>query len=646
MATEKRKIPSTLYRTYQVRKEHINEAERTVDLSFSSEHPVRRSDAPGMIYNEILDHNPDSVNMTRLMSGAPFLMHHDPTRQVGRVVPGSAKIDGGVGRAKIVFSKSREGQEVFQDYVDGIRGNVSVGYQVHAMSEDEENPEDDDGVENLRCTRWEPLEISDESLPADPTVGAGRTKPETTTEITVTRKKEKITMIQTRNLAPDAPAGGGSAITDQEIETRVLEAEKKDRLRTATILDLGNRYKCADDARAFIVEGKTSEEFQCHILQKRTNATPIKGSAITDTEIGMNDKEKGQYSILRAIRQFATGGKLEGLEKEASDAASKRSGRSLDSGLRFVIPEDVIRSKFRGEGWTRGAVTRDMQAGVFAQGGAFVETEVLGSALIELLRNKMQMVNAGARTMSGLQGNCAIPRQTAGATAYWLPEITSVNESDQTLNQLLLTPHRLAARTNYSNLLLAQSTLDAEAFVRADLMKQLAIAKDLAAINGSGGAQPIGILNTTGIGIQTVTAGTPTWAQIVGFETTVAGANADFGSLCYVASTASRGLLKTTPKIGTTFPIFIWEKGDAEGEGEVNGYRALATNQLNTALNGDRMIYGNYEDLIFADWEGWEVLVDPYSLSDKGEVRITIFNFTDIGVRHAGSFCASNGSVI
>lgn len=306
----------------------------------------------------------------------------------------------------------------------------------------------------------------------------------------------------------------------------------------------------------------------------------------------------------------------------------------------------MVRARFRGEGWNRGLVTRDMTAGVFAQGGATIQTDVLGASLIELLRNKMQCVNAGARTMSGLRGNVAIPRQTAGATAYWLPEIISTPESDQTLNQLMLTPHILAARTNYSTLLLAQSTLDAEAFIRADLMKQLAIAKDQAALSGSGGAQPVGIFNTTGVGVQTVTAGTPTYPQMVGFETTVAAANADFGDLAYMFSTSSRGLLKTTPKLGATFPIYIWEGGGRAEEGTVNGYRALATNQLNTALNGDKCIYGNWEDLIFADWEGWEVLVDPYSYSDKLEVRITISNFTDIGIRHNGSFCISSGSVI
>lgn len=648
MATEKIKIPSTLYRSFQIRKESIDEENRTVDMSFSSEHPVRRGETPKDIYNEILDHNPKSMILNRMNSGAPLLMGHDPKDQVGKVEEGTAKSDGKTGRCKVRFSRSKRGEEMFQDVKDGIRGAVSVGYQVHAMDEDDDMPEDEDGVRNLRATRWEPMEVSLESLPADPTVGAGRSQTQTQVEILVTRK-EKITM-HTRNLSPTATDGGGSAVIEETIKQRMADAAKADKLRRSELFKLAKQYSTrqldlTQDAISFVDEDKTVDDFTRHILSKRANVQPIAGSPISDG-VGMSDRETQQYSIRKAISDLATGG-LRGLEKEAHEAALKSSGRALESGLRFVIPEDVVRAKFRGgSGWSRAPLTRDMTAGVFAQGGALIETEVLGSSLIELLRNKIQCVNAGARTMAGLRGNVAIPRQTAGATAYWLPEIQAVSESDQSLNQLLLTPHRLGANTIYSNLLLAQSTLDAESFIRADLMKQLAIAKDLAGINGSGGAQPVGILNTTGIGIQTVTSGTPTWAQMVGFESTVAAANADFGALAYMTSTASRGLLKTTPKIGTTFPIFIWEGAGRAEEGEINGYRSLATNQLNTALNGDKMIFGNWEDMIFADWEGWEVLVDPYTFSDRGEVRITIFNFCDIGIRHAGSFCASNGSVI
>lgn len=660
MALETVKIPGTLYREFQVKKGSVDKEKRSVPMSFSSENPVRRYTDDGEAYNEILDHNPNSVRMTRLSSGsAPLLMHHDPSDQVG-VIENAQIGDDKRGTCIARFSRSTRGEEIMNDVEDGIRGATSVGYQVHSMDQDEEDPEDDDGVPNYRCG-WEPMEVSLESIPADETVGANRTQPKISIAVPIKRKAPK-NMLTTRSrvLAPDAPAGGGTAMTPEEIQTRVNEASKADRLRVKDILDLAAQYETRGEndlthaSRTFIDEGKSADDFTRFILEKRTNVKPISGAAATDTMIGMPDKDIQQYSIIKAIRQLSSphGGHLEGLEKEAHEAALKKCGRDLQGPKAFMIPEDVIRAKFRGEGWSPKRMTRDMQAGVASLGGAFVETEVLGQALIELLRNKMQVVNAGARTMGGLKNNVAIPRQTGASTAYWLGEIQSVTESDQLLQQLLLTPHRLAANTAYSNLLLAQSTLDAEAFVRMDLMKQLALAKDLAALSGTGGAQPIGIINTTGVGTQAVTPGTPTWAQVVGFESVVAASNADFGALAYLVSAKGRGVLKQTPKLpGTGFPIFMWENPiDAskapEGEGSVNGYRALATNQLNTALNGDKVVYGNWEDVIIADWEGWEVLVDPYTLSKQGEVQVTIFNFTDIGIRHPGSFCFSPGSLI
>ena len=663
MAAETVKIPGTLYRNFEVKRGTVDKEKRSVPMSFSSEHPVRRATETGDVYNEILDHNPDSVILDRLASGsAPLLMHHDPKDQVG--VIDTAKIDGKRGMAVARFSSSARGQEIMNDVDEGIRGATSVGYQVHSMDQDEDEPEDEDGVPNYRC-RWEPVEVSLESIPADHSVGAHRTLPETPKiSVPIKRKASKIMSIQTRsrNLIADPAGGNGPALTPEEIQKRVDDTVKQDRMRVADILGYAKQYErkdapgeFAEQARAYVADPtKSADDFLKIIIEKRTNAKPIPAAAMTDSLVGMDKKEVQQYSIVRAIRQLADNnghGKLEGLEKEAHEAALKRCGRDLQGPKSFMIPEDVIRAKFRGEGWGEKRMSRDMQAGVFALGGAFVETEVLGSALIELLRNKMQIVNAGARTMAGLKNNCAIPRQTAASTAYWLGEIQAVAESDQTLQQLLLSPHRLVANTAYSNLLLAQSTLDAEAFVRMDLMKQLALAKDLAAFSGTGGAQPLGIFNTTGVGTTAWTSGNPTWAQVVGFETIVAQANADFGALAYIVSAQGRGLLKTQPKIGSTFPIFMWENPinaakASEGEGSVNGYRALATNQLNTTLNGNKSVFGNWEDLIISDWEGWEVLVDPYTLSKNGEVQVTIFNFTDIGIRHPGSFCFSTNSLV
>lgn len=664
------KIPSRLFRSFEIKKGGVDKEKRTVPMSFSSETPIRRTTDLGDCYNEILDHNPQSVQMDRLASGsAPLLMHHDPKDQVG--VVRSATIGGKRGQAEVQFSRSTRGEEVMNDVDDGIRGATSVGYQVHSMEQDEDEPEDEYGVPNYRC-RWEPLEISLESIPADHTVGANRSNPDSPKiEVPIKRKKPTAMITRTRQLAPEAPViSGGSApvLTPDEIQVRAAEIEKRheaatkaEKLRVADIMGNAVRFSTngdlMKDAADYVERGLPADQFLREVIvPRKTNFKPVGSAAATDSTIGMGEKDIRNYSILKAIRMLAgdggsggRGGKLEGLEKECHEAALKSSGRELCGPLGFVIPQDVMRAKFRGIDPMR---FRDMQAGIFSQGGAFVETEVLGDSLIELLRNKMQVVNAGARSMAGLKNNVAIPRQTAASTAYWLGEVQATPESDQTVNQLLLTPHRVAAFTAYSNLLLVQATLDAEAFVRMDLMKQIALAMDLAALSGTGGAQPIGIINTTGVGTQAVTEGTPTWAQMVGFESTVAAANADIGELAYLVSAQGRGVLKQTPKLpGTGFPIFMWEdpidkQRASEGEGTVNGYRALATNQLNTALNGDKIVYGNWQDVILASWEGQQVIVDPYTLSTQSEVRVTIFNFCDIGIRHPGSFCFSPGPLV
>jgi len=345
-----------------------------------------------------------------------------------------------------------------------------------------------------------------------------------------------------------------------------------------------------------------------------------------DPGIGMSEREIRQYSIVRAIRQITEKGILEGLEKEASDATAAICKR-VPKG--FFIPQDVV-------GTAR--LERALGATEATKGGYLIGTEVLVADMIELLRNKPLVAQMGAKTLSGLVGNVAIPRVTGGATAYWLSETGEATGSDQTFGQLGLTPKRLVGDTVYSKELMMQSSLDVEAFVRDDLMTVLAIAKDLAAINGAGNAEPVGIMNTTGI--KTITfGGAATWEKVVQFETELADANATAGTMAYLTTPAVGGKWKSVPKVAGQ-AIFLWEKGAGLGVGEVNGYPAYATKQV----PGNKVIFANWADLILAEWAGIDVVVDPYSLKKTGQIEVTITLHCDIGVRHAVSFCVSTDS--
>jgi HK97 family phage major capsid protein len=531
--------------------------------------------------------------MERINSGSPFLLGHDMEKQIGVVE--KAWMDNGKGRAIVRFSRSALGEEIYNDVKDGIRRLVSVGYMVHNMKLIEQKQE---GPDAYRVDDWEPYEVSIVPVPADITVGVGKslTKNEDQIETKNQNQKEKIMPTETQTPAP------------------VIEAknEKDFRKEAGEILAYGKRFNMTDDAHEAIQNGKTLVEFKELVWEK----TP-KHQAVKDADtIGMTPKETKTYSLVKAINDITNGRGLSGLEKEASDATAKLLGRSPQG---FFVPGDVA--------------FRDMNATVDAdKGQATIQTAVMGSSFIELLRNRLVLNELGIRTMSGLRDNVSIPKQTAAGSASWLAEGASSSISDATIGDVPLAPHRLAGERAYTKQLLAQSTMDIDSFVREDLLSVLAIAIDAAGIQGAGSAEPTGVVNTAGVNSVTFGAA-PTWAKIVEFEEKCETGNALFGNLSYLTTPAVAAKLKTVLKASGTSATFLM--GD---DGMVNGYRTLRTNQV----SNNKVIFGNWDQLILALWAGIDIVVDPYTLASAGKVRIVINQHADFGVRQAKAFTVSS----
>lgn len=141
----------------------IDEKKRTVNVAFASDRGVDH-----FFGKLILTMNSKSMRSERLKSGAALLMDHDWTDQIGVVE--NFSIAGGVARADVRFSRSARAEEVFQDVIDGIRQNISVGFMIHEL-----HLESDTGdVPVYRSDDWEPYEISVCAVPADVSVGVGR----------------------------------------------------------------------------------------------------------------------------------------------------------------------------------------------------------------------------------------------------------------------------------------------------------------------------------------------------------------------------------------------------------------------------------------------------------------------------------------
>jgi HK97 family phage major capsid protein len=268
-------------------------------------------------------------------------------------------------------------------------------------------------------------------------------------------------------------------------------------------------------------------------------------------------------------------------------------------------------------------------------GGNAVATDLQSGSFIDLLRNASVIAQTGATYLNGLSGDVAIPRQSATATASWRTEVQAVTESSAQIDQVTLSPKALTAMTTYSKQLLAQSSIDVEQFVRNDLASVLAIAQDLAAVNGSGSApEPQGIIGTTGIG--SVAIGTdPTFTTVVNLEKEVAIDNALNGSLSYCASAKAAAKLKRT-EIASNTAKFVLEGG------QVNGYPLHVSNQMPGSGSGateiSTILFGNFSDLLIGNWNGIDVVVDPYTSAANRQVRLVVSLWTDMAVRHAESF--------
>jgi HK97 family phage major capsid protein len=628
---------------FTLRAEAIDVEARTVELSFSSEEPYER-----WWGTEILDHADTAIRLGRLNGGGALLMDHNSRDQVGVVE--RAWISGRKGRATVRFGRSARAQEVFQDVQDGIRKLVSVGYRIVEMvlaQRDGDNA-------TYRVTDWEPYEISLVSIPADTTVGVGREgEPPAFDPRSLVQEEDDDMNFGTRNAgggaaapAAVAAAPAAPAVTEQRsavpaqpaapaVDIAAIAAAERD--RSNHIRAMAARLNCRELGETAVNDGRSIDQFIRDFEAQAGNATTIR-TAETPL-IGMGENDVRSFSFVRLMNALANptdaqAQRAAGFELECSAAALQRGHASAKAGA-LRIPLDVLRADINGE-------ARDLNVGTATAGGHTVATDLLAGSFIELLRNAMALTGLGVRILGDLNGNLAIPRQTGGATAYWVGEGASPTESQQAFDQVALSPKTVAAFTDMTRQLLMQSSIDVESFVRQDIALSIALALDLAGVNGSGSAnQPRGLLNTTGIGsvIGGANGAAPTWEHVVKLETAVANANAELGSLGYLTNTKVRGKLKLTQKFAGTNGDPVWERGN-----EMNGYRAAVSNQVpsnltkGTSTNCSPIIYGNWADMLIGMWGGLDVLVNPYILSGTGSVRIEAFQSADIAVRHAESF--------
>lgn len=371
---------------------------------------------------------------------------------------------------------------------------------------------------------------------------------------------------------------------------------------------------CADQLR------QMDERLKAHeIAAKKRSA----GVSLPGVEL-----EKTKFSFQRLIIALANKRPdLAPFEMSVCDETNKKSGRELN--------ED-------------GTVShRDLSTDIDSAGGYLVPNQV-SNELIELQRAALVTGALGVTRMDGMTGGAFdINAQTGGATAYDVAEGAAISASQQTFAQKEMRPRELAAMTKLSNRLLRQS--NAEAVVRNDLVQAISLAHDLRILQGGGGLQALGIVNTPGISARTLGTA-PTADAMYNMIYDVEKENLAKGSLGFAFHPRSWNTIRQLKDGEGRYILTGGLSAPAQqpsARGTLLGYPFVTTTQIPITLGAgaaSRIYFGNWADVLLATWANIEIAASNET-SDafaKRQTWVRICTEYDCLLKHAKSFCVDS----
>ena len=611
----------TSYRSIDLaRAEYIDEEKRTVRIALSSEEPVERS-----FGIEILDHSRESVDMEWAKSGnMPVLLDHDSRSLVGIVE--SFELDSATNRtlAQIRFGRSVIAQEAWQDVLDGIRKSVSVGYRINSMVRDEEAKD-----ATFRAS-WTPMEASLVSLPADtnPMVGVARSQDNAEVNAPVINNNLKKDIKMTEEIK--------SEVNLDEVRSEATVVARSAVAKEAKeIMALATAHHKRDLADASIAEGHTVEQFRGILLDNISN------NAVLDTpkaEVGLNAKERGSYSLLNAVRaSISNDWSKAGLEREISNEIASRTGKDARG---FYLPTDLS--------WGQ----RDQTAGTNSQGGFLVGEDYRANEFVGALYGSAKVAQLGARVLTGLVGDVAIPKMSTSVTnTAFVAEGSAPTEGAAVFSQVTLSPKTLATFVDYTRKLTLQSDPSIEQVLRNDIIQTMANAIDQVAIQGGATNQPSGILtesDATTVAIGT-NGGPITYANLVKMDSAINADNGNTGVKNYLTTPGVMGNMRNTPKQGSGVEgNFIINEANTLLGHAVHQTTNVPSNLTKGNVSGSchAVLLGDFSQVMMGFWSGVDVIVDTSTLSTSGGVRLAFFQDCDLAVRQPEAFALIKDVVV
>ena len=345
--------------------------------------------------------------------------------------------------------------------------------------------------------------------------------------------------------------------TQEEVEKKNTDTEdEKEKEQEETVEKSDEEVVDEDKDKDNDVEGEDKEEETRSARNKHIN---------------INTMKEQRFSLLKAIRNVA-----ENRQQDMVTAAVCNEGMKemRAAGLNTVGQIYIPTME------TRAAVT------VASEGADVVATDLYD--IIEPLRAKNVLVQAGAKYYTGLTNNAQIPVMT-GSNVNWAGETAAATDGNVLYNNVTLTPKRLTAYVDISKMLLAQDSIGVENAIRQDLINAIN-SKLESTILGKGAksaTSPAGIFNGK----------TPTkvtdFEGLVGLEAKVEEANV-LGGISYIASPSARASFRNMMK---------GSRGTAQlayTDGTLDGTPVYSTSNVEAKT----FVVGDFSNLAIGSWGG------------------------------------------
>ena len=380
--------------------------------------------------------------------------------------------------------------------------------------------------------------------------------------------------------------------TQEEVEKKNTDTEDKE-VQEETVEKSDEEVVDEDKDKDNDVEGEDKEDK----VETR--------SARTHKHININTMKEQRFSLLKAIRNVAENRQLDNVTAAVCNEGMKEMrAAGLNTVGQIYIPTME----------TRAAVS------VASEGVDLVATDLYD--IVEPLRAKNVLINAGAKFYTGLTGSAQIPVMS-GSNVNWAAENGAATDGNPTFSNVTLTPKRLTAYVDVSKMLLAQDSVGVENAIRQDLINAINSKLESTILGKAGKTanQPAGIFNGK----------TPTkvtdFEGLVGLEAKVEEANV-LGGISYIASPSARASFRNMMKgsKGTAQLAYV--------DGTLDGTPVYSTSNVEAKT----FVVGDFSNLAIGSWGGLDIVVDNYTQAVNGMIRLVVNAYFDAALIRPEAF--------